>query len=261
MRDFKPDTLIQICGRLERTVGFYFKEGWDENRREQLCLHFNDLIKACNESGFKTTAQHAASTLSAIEDKAYEPAKHLERDIAVIRRSVGWETNSLLYFEIPLSEVHYWTNLEPFGAAINAKFPSAAYDIEHASKCIAVDMYTASVFHSMRVLERAINALWLSLGGTPPEEHERTWGKVLKKTKEQIELRVNSKMQEWIVRTPAMETAHAFLISAKTAWRDDTMHVGPKYDDKEAIRIFSATKNLMEHISEWINEDGKWLKP
>ena len=60
MRGFKPDTLIQICGRLERNVAIFFKDGWSEERREQLCLHLNSLIESCNESGFKTTSQHAA---------------------------------------------------------------------------------------------------------------------------------------------------------------------------------------------------------
>jgi hypothetical protein len=58
-----------------------------------------------------------------------------------------------------------------------------------------------------------------------------------------------------------MWAAHGAFSFAKSAWRDDTMHVGSKHDDKEAIKILGAVRTLMEHLSLWFDEKGKWLKP
>ena len=42
---------------------------------------------------------------------------------------------------------------------VNDKFPSAAFDIDEAGKCLAIGRSTAAVFHLMRALETAIRAV------------------------------------------------------------------------------------------------------
>ncbi|SNS70393.1 hypothetical protein SAMN06295955_10421 [Sphingopyxis indica] len=67
-------------------------------------------------------------------------------------------------------------------------FPSAAFEVEEASKCIAMGRHTASVFHSMRMLEIAIKALAKRLGiEDPTKPAEKNWAFILNSIRKRID--------------------------------------------------------------------------
>ena len=60
-------------------------------------------------------------------------------------------------FVISADKVRYFQTNDPlFGAEVDGKFPSAAFEIAEAGKCLALERSTAAVFHLMRALEVAI---------------------------------------------------------------------------------------------------------
>lgn len=148
-----------------------------------------------------------------------------------------------------------------FGDQVNKSFGLSAFDITEGGSAYSLGRNTASVFHCMRVLERGVNALALSFGIPEPIEGDRTWGRVLKKVKDQIDLRAKSKEKDWKIRVPLLENAYAFLVAAKNAWRDDTMHIAAKYDEQDAERIMIATRAFMQELAKLIDEKGKYLVP
>jgi hypothetical protein len=81
---------------------------------------------------------------------------------------------------------------DPMGGWENAvkQFPSAAYDIEESSLCLAMQRSTSSVFHSIRGLEAAIGGLSKCLGiSNPTRAADRNWGTLLKAIKDELERR------------------------------------------------------------------------
>ena len=85
-----------------------------------------------------------------------------------ITRSAVEDIMSTLRRELKSSEIfvvssehsrNYAGADEIIGSDVAAKFPSAAYDMEEAGKCLALSRPTASVFHACRSLEAAIRGV------------------------------------------------------------------------------------------------------
>ena len=85
-----------------------------------------------------------------------------------------------------------------FGKDCLERFPSAAFEIDEAAKCLALERSTASVFHLMRVMEIGIAAVRRSLGiPDPVKAGERNWGFILKKVKDEIDRRSRITPAQW----------------------------------------------------------------
>lgn len=253
-----PDFLYNVS-RLEMYSNYPIEPVWKEKHRGEMLDMLSVVLAQCQRSGLRS-----ADGIQGFMVRLAQPEYNLNllpHHISELRQRIVSDLGALRYFEIPENRVAYWTMPRPFHSGVITHFKSCAYDFDHASTCIAVDEYTGSVFHSCRVVEIAIEALWLALGGTSPVTYDRSWGKLLRKIKDQVQLRENSKDPNWIKRVPEMWAAHGAFSFAKSAWRDDTMHVGSQHDDKEAIKILSAVRTLMEHLSQWFDEKGQWLKP
>lgn len=261
MAEIEMPVFLRNVARLDMYSNYPKARIWKDQIHRAEVLDMLSIVRdQCRRSGLDA-AEAADAVMARLSRPEYEVDTLLPHHISGLREQIVSNMRALRYFEIPENRVPYWTDTELFGDEVKTQFKSCGHDIEHASRCIALDMYTASVFHSCRVVEVGINALWLALGGALPVMYDRSWGKILGKIKGQVELRANSKDPKWVARTPEMWAAHGAFSFAKTEWRDDTMHVGAKHDDKEAIRVYTATKGLMQHLSRWFNEDGKWLNP
>lgn len=262
MRGFEPDKITQLIGRLERSVAHCWKEGWTEETKNFVQGHLANLYAVCKTSGLKHTAKNIRDVMK--EDFSGDDthiSKELHNVVGVLRRNICWEMETLEYFEISdPCDMELWRSDMPFGKTVHRAFKTSRYDIEQAAKCLATDRYTASVFHGLRVLESGLNALAMSMGISNPVDNDRSWGKVLRKIKDQIELREKSKEPIWKKRVPALWDAHGFLQAVKLAWRDDTMHIMDKYDGPEARRIYRALQSFMEHIAENVDSKGKFRK-
>jgi HEPN domain-containing protein len=127
-----------------------------------------------------------------------------------------------------------------FSETIDAKFPKTISDTENAGKCLAIGQGTACVFHLMRAMESAIQALCERLGIS---NTNREWGKLLSDLHKKIE-----EMDKGAARN-AWSESHAHLYHVKQAWRNDTMHPNEKYTDDEALEVYRAVKAFMSHLA------------
>ena len=136
-------------------------------------------------------------------------------------------------------------------------FPSAAFEVEEAAKCIALGRFTASVFHSMRLLEIAIKALSKRLNiDDPTKPAEKNWAIILKKIKDRID-------QLWppASRMPASEGAafeamYSHLDAVRNPWRNATMHVETIYAPHEALHILRCSAYFVRLLSALTDEQG-----
>ena len=150
-------------------------------------------------------------------------------------------------YEVPLGR---WG-----GAA--AKFPAAS--MEAASRCFALDEWDASVFHSMRVLEKGlrwfagqINAGPFPLTLKKPIELEQ-WGNII----ENIQARIDDEMgpppkgqPSRSQKTPERGEELAFYSRAakelayfKEAWRNHIMH------DRNAPHDDGTARTVLDHVA------------
>jgi hypothetical protein len=154
----------------------------------------------------------------------------------------------------------YFEPREPlFGADVEVRFPSAAYELDEAAKCFALSRPTAAVFHLMRIMEIGINAVALCLKlPAPTKGSDRNWGVILNKMKAEIERRNAVNPPAWTTPTDraTLSDAYVSLDAVRVAWRNTTMHIENKYSDEEAEHIFGAVRGFMKKLAARHDERG-----
>lgn len=183
--------------------------------------------------------------------------KQLGVKVGVLRSRIEDELSLCLLLQVPPENSDAYGNADPFGSKVTASFGSAAYDVEEASKCLALDRSTACVMHLMRVVELAVDAVALGVG-----VHEgavraaSTWEHLLKEINSRIQGNNKTKIPTWVASQSFYEEAYAYLLAVKTAFRNRSMHLEKKYTLEEAGRVYTAVKSLMQHLAEHLSESG-----
>ena len=255
MRGFKPQEFVQVIGRLEHNLALYAKENkWTTNRRDEFLGHFEHLEKLQAEAGMNALAGHVRITIEKIKGfKGKRDAdRWIDEMVRIHRFTLVQEMEHLFYFDIPAAQVHYWKDNQPFGAKVAAVFPDAGYDIEQASKCLALDRSTACVFHLMRVLDHALHRLSTTLHNT--FDPRTSWDTILNGkdgVKDKIDqMRTNT--PELLAKKEDYHRVYGHLNSVKNAWRNPTMHPRKHYDTEEAEDVFCATRGFMRDLAKVI---------
>jgi hypothetical protein len=138
------------------------------------------------------------------------------------------------------------------------QFPSAVYDIQESSLCLAMERSTASAFHSIRLLEAAICGLARCLGiPDPTKAAERNWGKILKTIKDEMDRRWPTTTDRMSGDGEFFEAAYAGLAAMQNPWRNATMHLAQKYTENEAANLYEVIRGFMGKIASRMNEDGE----
>jgi HEPN domain-containing protein len=151
------------------------------------------------------------------------------------------ELKERFYLCVPTENERLYKQPKPlFGDAVDASFPLAAEDISEAGKCLALGRATASVFHLMRAMESAIQALSARLG---VQNIEREWGKLLSDINDKIAaMPKGSERDKWSENSSQ-------LYHVKQAWRNNTMHPKQTYSEEEARKIFEAVNVFMTGLA------------
>ncbi len=142
-------------------------------------------------------------------------------------------------------------------SGFSAAFPSAAFEVEEAAKCLALARHTAAVFHAMRMLEIGIKALAKRLAiPDPAKSSEKNWGKILSSIRGKID-------EMWPVgaRLPgsegsAFEDLYAHLDAIRNPWRNATMHVETIYAPHEAVHIVRCSAFFISKLMKLTDENG-----
>ena len=139
----------------------------------------------------------------------------------------------------------------------SAAFPTAAFEVEEAAKCIAFGRHTASVFHAMRMLEVGIRALAKRIGiSDPTKPAEKNWSFILKSINEKIEESWPKKTRIAGSEGSAFEELYAHLDAVRNPWRNATMHVETIYAPHEALHIIRCSAFFLKRLFELTDENG-----
>ena len=132
-----------------------------------------------------------------------------------------------------------------FGQEVADKLPIAISDMEDAGKCLACGLGTATVFHSMRVMEAALQAL-AKLLNIP---YAPSWESYIRQIETKINEKHKSKTAKWRRDEAFFREILGNLQTIKISWRNPTMHIVRRYSEEEAEEIFVAVRSFVKRLA------------
>jgi hypothetical protein len=212
---------------------------------------------SCINMGARAPADSARRTIELLE----KPATYAQMDISIQMTSSAFYDEMRSWHLIVLNEsesLMYGSGLSSIDATVLAKFAGIEDDMDEAYKCAASGRPTASVFHLMRVMERAIRAWATSLripssrlNPSATNLRELMWNEIEGEIRQEIGNLPRTTPPEVAVRQQE-EAALASLVSIRTAWRNPTMHPASKYTE-------SQSKMILNFVAEFLPELAKVL--
>ena len=162
------------------------------------------------------------------------------------------ETRGKVFFALmPTNNTLYEEPFRGWEQVID-KFPSTSFDIEEASKCFALNRYTASVLHDMRILEVGLTAMKDALKAVPKSPN---WNDVLIAIEEAIiNISKGGTLMSKDEKQFYTEAARHFFF-VKDGLRNPATHkVSSRFDKERAERILEHVKELMTHLATRLSE-------
>jgi len=163
--------------------------------REELSHALSDMRKECDDLALDHTSgliSHAeAQVLRKGEGYTYN---ELLSDLDTLRFSFSSELRKQLFFRINNGKEKHFQQDDLFGVKINTAFPSCQPEIRNAGNCYALEQNEASVFHSMRVLERGLGALAAKFG---VDFSHTNWHNVIESVEKEIRKMNSSLGPDW----------------------------------------------------------------
>ena len=172
------------------------------------------------------------------------------------------ELKSVTAFVLSPSEQRLYEPKEPlFGMEVDSKFKrKARREIDAAGKCLALQCYTACVFHLMRTVEVAIESIRTCLElPVPKKGQHKAWGAALDLFRKEIESRESlGYRHQWnsMADKKFFDEVYMLLMAIKDGCRDDTMHIESDYNEQEAEHLFALTKGFMRKVASRMDEDS-----
>ena len=204
------------------------------------------LANSCYRLGFYMSAKYAFALCSDIwEDRTMTYDEYGER-LSVLSQRIRDEADMELFLHVSPERSESYEQREPiFGQVVADKYPSVAYDIAEAGKCLALDRSTACVFHLMRTLESGLKSLSRALG----IPYAPSWESHLKQINEKVTMKHKKKGIKWRRDESFFKEIAGNLTAIKIAWRNPTMHIVRVYTLEEADDIFRTTRTFMQRMA------------
>jgi hypothetical protein len=176
-----------------------------------------------------------------------------------IYSSLVMETARERFLKISGKRREYFSKLDDpdrktiFGDQVERAFPSAVPDFVGAGNCFALEQWSASVFHSMRVVERGLIALAIKFN--VPHENAN-WHNIIEGIESKVRALDKNVGTDWKEDQKFFGEAARHLMFLKNAWRNHAMHVRDEYDEGKALSILQHTAELMKHLSARLSESA-----
>ena len=150
----------------------------------------------------------------------------------------------------------YFDKEQLFGIEVYEKCKEAREEIKDAGNCIAAELYTACVFHLMRVTEHGFRIVARRLRAAIKDKGKRIpleygdWNKVITAINKKIDasrvLANGPKKQERLTYySEAMERCSVM----RDVYRNEVSHTRSRYNKNEALGAMSRVKDFMEIVA------------
>lgn len=219
----------------------------------------------------KITLDHVASLRGGVWGGLWDVrANVLAHDYARIRQGVLEELKRHYFVYLPSPGEKYLSQERLFGDAVYEAFPSARYDIRESGNALAFQMYTACVFHLMRVAEHGLRALaedrevqFKTKSGSPYPIDMGTWEEILTALGQEADRIGSWQRALGEIRHQAQKfygSSIEELRAIKDSWRNPTMHARDEHLMEDANQVMAHVKRLMVTLSSRISETERTPK-
>lgn len=229
---------------------------WKESYREQnpnIAQEFENDVASVLLKDFKLSAMlrgqiSRAATCLASPDCSEIEALTLLRELS---NNLIEELTQSQFLRIAADKRILFKQSQPlFGVEVQNRFPDANIDISSASRCFALDEWTACVFHLMRVLEIGLRDLAKQIGLNSESMELENWKNVIDQVEKQIRL------LEQTPKSPQKSANLQFYSEAascfrhfKDAWRNHVSHSRANYSEREALAIYNNVMIFMHTLA------------
>lgn len=213
------------------------------------------IERECRSIGLQMSADAATRAIARLENRATVSVNYqwLRDKVSDIKDLICDEMRQHGFFYISPEKSKYWpnkTDRNAFGDNVADAFGSCFFDAGQAGICLAIGLGTASVFHSMRVLEIGLAALGAVFGVSLAHTN---WEPALREIESKI--REMHKDPSWKALSDCKAKQERYSQAAshfavlKDAWRNYTMHARGNHGDDEAEMIFLNVRGFMQKLA------------
>ncbi len=228
-------------------------EAIDKDTRKRTLAGLSVLKNSCEEIGLSMSIR-SVDRLFTVAQKcnALVDMKGLFRELST---RIKDEMADDLFLFIPKTHVKFYNADQLFGVEVQEAFPSTAYDVQEAGKCLALHRNTAAVCHLMRTLEIGLRVLSVALKVT---FENKPWNYVIEVAEKRLcKIRGQKrKPRNWKANEKFYSEAIAHFRFLKDAWRNYSMHVCERYDEEQAESVFNHTKAFMRQLATKLKENS-----
>jgi hypothetical protein len=269
-RDFQPGRLWSLWDMLMVHALEFFKLGETSSAiRSDIFfskghIHLHDFQKedvkeaivALADLSKKIGLTTSLTLLKARKNNLPETRREWELLVDAVRA----ELESNLFLFVPEHRAKYHELI--LQSMVTTAFPTASKELVAAGNALAVGLYTAAVFHSMRAAEIGVRVLGKELGVSFPDKplELAEWQNILDQSDSKIVA-----MKELSRGTEKDEKLNFYSQAAvqfryfKDAWRVRVAHARETYEESTAIRVFNHTLEFFETLAIRLNEPDSLL--
>jgi hypothetical protein len=156
------------------------------------------------------------------------------------------ELRSIAFRIVPNNKTAFCDSNWLFDSHIYKNFPRAWQEFQCAGRCYAFGENTACAFHLQRALEWGLKSLAVDLG---KQFDRNSWQRHLEDIDKALAVKYSTAAPRSKEQVFYSHTATHFG-HMKVAWRNPTMHIEAKYDEKEAAYLLTTIEKFMTHLAE-----------
>ncbi len=171
----------------------------------------------------------------------------LKTELRVLQETVDAELIGHQFAYIAQGKTKEYLNWQHTWKRVLCTFPDAKPEIEQGVICFSVELYTATVFHMMRVAELGLRDLATKIGVSLKHSIELgDWSTILTAVDDKLDQLHNSQ------KTPTRQAELKWYSDAAShlrymkAWRNDMAHCRSAYGEGDAQSALTRVRELME---------------
>lgn len=254
MRRVFPSLCCTIAQNLARSAVMLNQASYPLPR-EDIFKIIDDCVKAVDDIHVSESLKRKATRMRNIGKAASD------QEIYILIREflndfIEELTRPMFLMVSELDRHLYEQKTPPFGERVEAVFSTANKDIAAACRCFALDEWTASVFHLMRVLELGLRAFAEKVGLDQEAIVNENWKNIIDRVESKIRrIELESKSSEKAKKLQEYSAAAAQFRYFKDAWRNHVSHAHVSYDGREAEIIFAHVKAFIIQMAGMISEE------
>jgi hypothetical protein len=233
--------------------GIHQDQTLSEGAKTEIVEVLVNMRKECEPLTFKSSIGHIDRITS---DIASYSINSLGNHIAELGRRIRDDCEGVrLLYVSPVLERFYFEPTGAYKESVITNFPEVKVDVEEAGKCLALERFTACVYHAMRIAEHGLRSLAGDLGIDLGKADKSTWGQIIQECEHKIKadmqsISLSKRTKEQQERLQFYSDAAIQMRYFKDAWRDDVAHVRATYTQEQAQIIYDSVRHFMTQLSD-----------